>query len=254
MLQRLEIAAVDAHRPASTGRLFAQADGADVRVREHRRGHHRVVDRLPHAVAEQVIDQQHRLAEGDRRQGHVADQVAQRMHRRHDGLEMRVDRHHAVRIQRDAEGFEAQAAGPWDAAGGVQHGIGFEHGTFGGLLQTQRLHVAVSLRVGDRRLQVHCDALLAHLGGDEIGDLVVEAAQQPRPTVHQRHLRAQAVEDRRELAGDVATTNHDQPTRERIEVEHVVGVERPFGARATHLLRLATGGEQDVFRGAVLHR
>jgi hypothetical protein len=44
------------------------------------------------------------------------------------------------------------------------------------------------------RAEPDVDALLAHLLGEEGGDLVVEAAQQPRAAHELRHLRAEAAE------------------------------------------------------------
>ena len=66
-----------------------------------------------------------------------------------------------------------------------------------------------------------CSAV-AHLAADDVGDLVVEAAQQPLATMHLHDVRTEPREDRRELAGDVAAAHDHQPRRQLLEVEHLV--------------------------------
>ena len=101
------------------------------------------------------------------------------------------------------------------AAGRVEHGVGVEP-----RCRRARTSRAVapppsaSMRSTCAR-DAEVDALLAHLGGDEVAHVVVEAAQDLLAAVELRDLRAEAVEDRRELAGDVAAADDDEAARER---------------------------------------
>jgi hypothetical protein len=99
---------------------------------------------------------------------------------------------------------------------------------------------------GHLGVDAQLDALLHHLGGDEGAHVVVEAAQHLGAAVKQRHPAAEPVEDRRELAGDVAAADHQQPARERLEVEHLVRGQRQFLAGEVRPMRCATGGDEDV--------
>ena len=82
-----------------------------------------------------------------------------------------------------------------------------------------------------------------------MADVVVETAQHLLAAVQLGHLRAQAVEDRRELAGDVAAADHQQPAREGLEVEHLFEVTTMFAPGKIRNVRPAAGGDQDVPRG-----
>src|SRR3546814_5652416 len=65
-----------------------------------------------------------------------------------------------------------------------------------GEMQVQRL--APLLDAVDGGLDDDLDALLHHLAGQRVAHVVVEAAQDLRAAVDQRHLAAEAVEDRSE--------------------------------------------------------
>jgi hypothetical protein len=64
--------------------------------------------------------------------------------------------------------------------------------------------------------------VLAHFLRHKGRHVGVKAAQHPRRTLHLRDLRAQAVEDGREFAGDVAAAHDQQPFGKFRQVKHVV--------------------------------
>ncbi len=80
----------------------------------------------------------------------------------------------------------------------------------------------------------------------------IEAAQEQVATVQQRGVGPQALEDARELDGNVATAHHQHPTWQAFEVEGFVGGDRQFLARDVRDLRPATGRDEDVLRGVAL--
>jgi hypothetical protein len=77
--------------------------------------------------------------------------------------------------------------------------------------------------------------------------VVIKTAQHLLAAVQLRDLRAQAAEDRRELAGDVAAAADDQQAlRKWIQVEHRIRHTHQVGARHIRHERPAAGGDQDV--------
>jgi hypothetical protein len=89
-----------------------------------------------------------------------------------------------------------------------------------------------------------------HLAGDEVAHLAIEAAQDLLAAIELGHRGAEAVEDRGELAGDVAAADHDQALRKRRQVEDLVRADRHLGARHRGRDRPAAGGDDDPL-GAV---
>ena len=81
---------------------------------------------------------------------------------------------------------------------------------------------------------------------------VVEAAQDLLAAIELRHLGAEAVEDRRELARDVAAADDDEATREALEVEDFVRADRAFATAHVGWHRPAAGGDDDAL-GRVAH-
>ena len=86
--------------------------------------------------------------------------------------------------------------------------------------------------------------------GDEGAHVVVEAAQDLLAPAELGHVRAEAMEDRRELACDVAAADDDQPLGKARQVEDLVRADRELGARHFRRNRPASGGDDDV-RGAM---
>ena len=156
-----------------------------------------------------------------------------------------IDDDRAVVAHLDARFGQSEPAGVGRSSGGHQHDIG------------QRSRAIVDLhtqpgaaaRDGHRLAsEAQAHALLLHLGRDEVGDLGVEAAQQPLTTDQLRDLGTEAVEDRRHLARDVAAADDDQAARKLGQVEHLVRNHRVFAAGYAEVTRMTAGGHQDVTR------
>ncbi|MNU53444.1 hypothetical protein D3C71_424770 [compost metagenome] len=162
---------------------------------------------------------------------------------------MRIDRDGALVVELHARRLEAEALRVGHAAGGEEHGVGLDL-----LAARERDHEAVGAARDGRGLavQAHVDAGLAHLVGKKLAHVVVEAGEQVGAAVQLRHLGAQAVEDRCELAGDVAAAHHQQALGERVEVEHRVGGHDVFAAWNLGHEGRAAGGHQQVARGVAL--
>ena len=96
---------------------------------------------------------------------------------------------------------------------------------------------------------VDVDAVSTHFVRDQAARLVVEPAQDLRAAVELRDLGPEPVEDARELAGDIAAADHEDPFGQRVQVEHLVGRDRQFRPRNVRLHRPTAGGDQDVLGG-----
>ncbi|MNN26122.1 hypothetical protein D3C81_1396210 [compost metagenome] len=79
---------------------------------------------------------------------------------------------------------------------------------------------------------------------------LVEAAQEALAAVQQRGLRAQTVEDRGELDGDIAAADHQYALGQLLEIEGFVGGDRQLAPGDLRHLRPAADSDQDVL-GAV---
>jgi hypothetical protein len=82
--------------------------------------------------------------------------------------------------------------------------------------------------------------------------VVVEAAQDLLPAIDERGLDAQPVEDRGELAGDVAAAGDHDASRQRLEVEGSVGGDDMLDAGQLRVpVGPASGRDQDGAGGDV---
>ena len=199
--------------------------------------------------AEQLVNDHHRFAQCHGSELHAAGDIAHGIDRRHIGLVVFVDHHRPILALCDTRGLQAQTGHQRHTAGGIQHGIGHH------IAAVLEPHAQAVGRFGDGRdigAQPQIDAGLAHLAGDEMADLLVEAAQHLLAAVQLGDPRAQAVEDGRELAGDVAAADHQQTLRKRLEVENGVGVDHMLAAFDIGQMRRAAGGDQDVLGGQAL--
>ena len=118
---------------------------------------------------------------------------------------MLVD-HDGMVAQLDADLLEADALGRGHAAGRVHDEIGVERGA---VLEFDDEVIAVAVDARDLGIEAQIEALLLHLVGEEGAAIVVEAAQEQRPAMDLRHLRAEAVEDAGELDRDIAAADDD---------------------------------------------
>src|SRR3546814_3798429 len=87
-------------------------------------------------------------------------------------------------------------------------------------MQVQRL--APLLDAVDGGLDDDLDALLHHLAGQRVAHVVVEAAQDLRAAVDQRHLAAEAVEAAGDLDGDVRSEEHTSELQSIMRISYSV--------------------------------
>jgi hypothetical protein len=135
-------------------------------------------------------------------------------------------------------------------ADGDEHGLDLEL-RLGAILREVELHALVPdadvLALGVR---VHRDALLDEAALKDLADLLVLNGQDLREHLDERDLRAEGVEEIRELHADGAGTDDGHRLRgglggERLAGGHHAGaVDRQARQRA----RLLAGAEEDVFR------
>jgi hypothetical protein len=100
------------------------------------------------------------------------------------------------------------------------------------------------------------DPFLDHLLGQEFAAVVVESAEKQGPAVELGDLRAEAMEDAGELDRDVAAADDDDPFRQFLEKEGLVGGDHVLFARNVGHRGPAAGGQQDMLGGVgfVSHR
>ncbi len=135
------------------------------------------------------------------------------------------------------------------APGRVEHAVGLDPGAVA--QRHAQACAAVEPRDAlDVDVRAQIDALLAHLVGQEGAHVVVEAAQDLLAAVELRDLRAEALEDRGELARDVAAADDDEAARKLGQVEDLVRRDRELAAGNVRRGRPAAGRDQDL-RGAV---
>ena len=254
VLERLEVAFIDADLAELLDGLgFAVADGADVRVGEHRCRNEVVTDaarRLARRRAEQRIDHHHRLGQRHRRELHSRRHVADGVNRGHRSLVLIVDFDRASGSLLHADGFQPQAVGQRHAARGVKHGIDADMAAveqldahaFGAAFKGNRGHVGV---------QAQGHAALDHFAGNEGAHVLIKAAQNLLAPVQLRDLAAQPVEDGGEFAGDVAAAHDQQALRKRRQVKHFIRGDDMLAPRQVGHAGLAASGDQDIL-GAVL--
>ncbi|MDT4846685.1 hypothetical protein FQZ97_807180 [compost metagenome] len=253
VFERLELAAEDGYRAELLARrLLAVAHRADARVREDRGGDElvaHVARRLAGGGAKQLVHHHHGLAQRHRCELHAVGHVAHREDGRHIGLVALVDDDLSLGALRHAHGLQTHVLHVGHAAGGVQHGIGHHQGP------AFTFHAQAVVRFADVHhpgVEVQVHACLDHFGGHEVADLVVEAAQDLLAPVKLGDLRAQAVEDGGELAGNVATAHHHQPLWKRFEVEDLVGDDDVLASHEVRYVWRAAGGDQDVLCAELL--
>ena len=143
-------------------------------------------------------------------------------------LRVAIDDDCAVGCQRHAGTLEAEVRGVRLAAGGEEHEVGLLVRPVG-VADFEAVLVLDDLR----RLAAEVDGepAVAHLVGDALTEVGVEATQQPLAAVGERGLDAEPLEDRGELERDVAGADHDRAARQALEVKGFVGGDGVLAAR-----------------------
>ena len=125
-LHRPEFRGIDIdHREDLARFFFGHTDCADLRRREDRRRHMRVIhgDIL---AAEHMVGEEMPLADRDRREIQPVRDVADGIDRRRAGLRMRIDENRALVVDLHARRFKTEMFRQRRAAGRQQHDIGLD--------------------------------------------------------------------------------------------------------------------------------
>ena len=220
VLHRLEAGAVDVDLAKLPARLlFGQANGANRRLAEHRRGHIGVVhpDRV---VVEQGLGKGAPFGDRDRRQidpvGHVADRVDIRL----AAARPFVDGDGAIADGLDADLGKTEPLGVRVPPGRVHHDIG---GELLARRRVDRVPVRLFFDARDLGAAMDLDAAAAHLLPQRNADVVVEAVEQLLAADQFDDLGPEAIEDPGELDRDIAATHNDDAARQLRKIERLVG-------------------------------
>ncbi|MNY29801.1 hypothetical protein D3C86_1638650 [compost metagenome] len=161
---------------------------------------------------------------------------------------MFVDLDIATRVEFHRGVFQAQVVQHRPASGGVEHAIGFQHAAI--LQRREQAAVGLFVDAFDIAVELQIQAALAQLVAQVLAHRAVEAPQEQLAAIEQRGLGAEAVENRGELHGDIATANHQHPLGQLFEEEGFIRADGMLMPRNLRDMRPAAGGDEDVF-GAV---
>eukprot|EP00760_Papus_ankaliazontas_P006381 PhM_4_TR1301/c1_g1_i3/m.105370 len=244
--ERLEAGLVHGDaRELLRGGLVSETHGADGGDGEHGGGDSVVVDGA--RLAEHGVRDDVTLVDGDGRQLDAVRNVAERPDVGHVRAALRVDEHGLrLGVERDADAFEVEAVRAGVAAGGIHNDVCNERLAIlrGHLL----LAVGLQLDLGDvvSEHEVHAGVLL-HLVAQLGAHVAVEATQEELAAVHERRrLDAEAVEDARELDGDVAATDDEHRAGALLDVEGLIRRDRVLNAGHVGARRPTTNGDERV--------
>ena len=196
-------------------------------------------------LAERLLDDEDRLGVADVGELRGVDQVADRVDAVLAGAAELVDHDEAPLVDLDAGAVEPELVGERSAADGDDHGVDLE------VLPFAEVDGGAARVVG--RVPVHhdtradVDLLLLEAAHDDVGDVGVEAGEDLRQRLEDRHPGAEVGERRRELAADRPAADDGDAGRDVVEVEHLVaGHDRAatleVGDQAGH----GPGGQHDV--------
>ena len=178
--------------------------------------------------------------------------VADRGNARHVGPEQRVDLDVAL-FDLQADAFRVQPGGHRAAAGRDQQIIGANLlGRPVGELDVDVDAVGVRLGAGDPGAGVARDALLAERLLELDGDRLVLDRHQPRQQLDDRHVAAEAVEDRSELDPDGAAAHDHQDFWHLAQADRLVAGDDPLAVDLDprHAARRRPGGDDDLLARA----
>src|SRR4030095_12354716 len=202
---------------AALRRLLGQADAANLRVTVRAAGHVVVVDR-PHFLAREALCDENPFGRADVRQLRMprafaeGDDVAYRRNALDAGPIILVHLDEAF-LNLQAHLLRAKALDPRRAAGGDEQLIRFERLRLAvGQLRFRSDFVALHRCARYFRARQRRDALLAERARKLDGDRFVLDGHESREQLDERHLAAEAAEDRSELDADgAAAEDHDRP-------------------------------------------
>src|SRR5262249_49416252 len=228
------------------GERLGDADRADRRMAEDGRWDGVVVDGR-RVAAEYRLGEGLALADRHRRQVQAVGAVADGVDALDPALRVLVDHHGPVGTAGDAGLVEPDARRVGLAPDGIHDAARLERGA---VAQGEAQGAAAALlRALDRRSDADIDALLAHLGGKRVADVVVEAAQDLLAAVELHDLGPKPIEDSGELHRDVAATGDDDALRQLRQVECLVRGDAEFRAGLARPYRPRPDGDEDVAGG-----
>src|SRR5829696_4298539 len=199
---------------------LGQTDARDLRVGVDRTRHAAIVD--DGVVAERVFGRDLALAEGRVRELPVAGAVAHGVDVRNGRPAVLVGGDALAPVVLDADLLEAQPLDRRAAADRDEHQIRLDG------LALAEVHGERAARLLDFRallLEVERDPAPPELLGELLGRVGVLLRDQARKHLDDRHLRAEALEDRCELAADDPAAEHDEPARDLRLGEQTGGVD-----------------------------
>ena len=165
---------------------------------------------LHRLAAEHRVGEGMALADGDGGEVDAVGDVSHRINGGHGALREGIDLDGHVGRHLDAEAVQPQPCDIGDAAGGEHHLPCPE-----GRAVVQRDAHAIAGAVDPRHVGAGADldALLLHLGGEVVADVVIEAAQDLLAAVDEHGLHPEAGEDAGEFDRDVAAADDDDARR-----------------------------------------
>ena len=223
------------------GLLLSETHCADIGLAEHRAGNEIVIDDI-FQLAELAAGEGHTFGQRYRCEFHAAGDIAQGENTGFCCAVFRVYDDGTEFIDLNVHVFQAQSFEVRLAASGVQYGVGFD-GSAVGQLQLEPAGAPGDGFDIDLKAQVHPG--LGNLAGGMGTDIRIEAPQEQWAAVQLGNAGAEAIENTGELHGDVATADDDQPLRELLQVEDLIGTQCQIAAGERRDMGPATGGYQD---------
>src|SRR5581483_3026972 len=233
--------------------LLRETDGSDFGIGVCAVRHVVVVDRTDgHAL--DVLDCENAFggrAVGEGRRRHdVADRIDARDVRAHEF----IDLNEAALIDLDLRLVEARRLRHGAAAGRGEDELGLDDDLLA-LRLDRRLHAGIGdLTREHLRVGVDVDSLLLEDARELLRDILILDRQELRHHFDDRHLRAEAREDRRELTTDCTRADDQHRLRHFGETEDVIGVDDALAVRLDVRKVLGHGAhrENDVLRREAL--
>ena len=229
------------------GLLLCQAHRRNRRVREHHRRDLLVVhDRLRLGnAAEESVRQESAGGNGHGCELNGArDDVADGVDVGRGGALRRVDHHLVPRRRLHARRLQVERLGHGRASNGKEDAVvAFERLAVGELEGLQA--VGAALEAGDLALHQRNPTPL-HLVHQQVHHVLLHVAKRPVATDDQVDLRAEQLQDARELDGDVARADDGATLGDGLEVKEAIRVNRELDPRDLWHRRLAAHGNEHV--------
>src|SRR5260370_11429564 len=175
----------------------------------------------------------------------VADCIAVR----DGGARVAIHHHRSFSVQRDAGLFEPQLMRVRGSPRREHDQIRFERSA---IAEPDANAGAAPFDFLDQRVEMKLDCALAHLAGERLAQIVVEAPQEKRSAMNQRDLGPEPVKNSGELDADVAATDDNRARREALEEKRLVRANRELGPGNFRYRRPSAGRDQDVSGGEAL--